>query len=58
VNENSFVGYHVDLPDVCSSNGRFAQDGLPNVVLPTMSVRLIVDSPKAILPNVCLPNVC
>jgi len=28
----------------------------PNVVLPTMSVRLIVNLLTAILPNVCSPN--
>jgi len=46
--------YHVDLSNGLSYKGRFTYDGSPNVILPTMSVPLIVDSLTAILPNVCL----
>jgi len=42
--------YHVDSSNDLTYNGRFAFDGLRNVVLPTMSVRQIVHSPTANLP--------
>jgi len=44
---------HVVLANDLSYNGCFANNGSLNDVSSTMSVGLIVDSPTAILPNVC-----
>jgi len=48
----------LDLDFLTYYNGCFFCEGLPNVVLPTVSVRLIVFSSTAILPNACLSDVC
>jgi len=51
-----FLRYHGDPSNHLLYNRCFAYHGLPNVVSASMSVRLIVDLPTAISPNVYLPN--